>query len=280
MIDSLNSKLVYWVAGSTGAVGRNIVEHLSGANSRVVTISRELNIINESEVSNFNNVLIICSGWAPPREDDPEKLVEGNILYLRKLLISLSKISFSHIFYLSTVSVYGKITEPWLSETTPYRNPDLYGLSKLMGEKIVLSFNKKSHIFVLRLPGVVGSGVTNAWIYKAHQKIKNSEEIILKTINTKFNNIICTKDIANLIIHISNRNLKSQIRDVFNVCSSSPVDIRILLKEMIKLLGSRSKINELSSIDSFAIDYSKISLQTGFQFLSVNEVVLEMVGLR
>ncbi len=226
------------------------------------------------------NILIISSGWAPPRPSIALKLTEGNILYPINLLSRLDRIFFKHVIYLSTISVYGTVKESVITESTPYMDPSLYGASKLIGEKIFLESEKFSNVFVLRLPGVIGPGVKNAWIHKTFERICNSEDIELVSVNSNFNNVVSTYDIANFIIHISLKDFSGPVKEVFNFCSSSPVSIREVINSMVKNLNSRSVVREISAEESFSIDNSKLIKQTGFIPSKVIDVINDQLYAR
>jgi dihydroflavonol-4-reductase len=57
----------------------------------------------------------------------------------------------------STIGVYGAQTEP-VDESTPCRPDNIYGVTKLEGEKMALSFNGKVPVVAIRISEVYGPG--------------------------------------------------------------------------------------------------------------------------
>lgn len=58
----------------------------------------------------------------------------------------------------STIGVYGSGMEGVIDETTPPDPDNIYGRTKLEGEKVVLSFREKLPVVILRIPETYGPG--------------------------------------------------------------------------------------------------------------------------
>ena len=86
---------------------------------------------------------------------------------------SLKKKKIKKFFYLSTRDVYGKIQEKKLEENTKINNPDIYGHSKLIAEKIL---QESFPVIILRLPSIIGLG-THGWIKSLVNRLKKSKYI-------------------------------------------------------------------------------------------------------
>ena len=55
--------------------------------------------------------------------------------------------------YLSTASIYEKVNINTIDENTEINNPDIYGASKYLGEKIVQMYSDYFDTLVLDYPG-------------------------------------------------------------------------------------------------------------------------------
>ena len=71
----------------------------------------------------------------------------------------------------STIGVYGSAMEGSLDETTPPRPNNIYGVTKLEGEQLALSFNEKLPVSVVRISETYGPGDRRLLkLFKAIQK--------------------------------------------------------------------------------------------------------------
>jgi UDP-glucose 4-epimerase len=98
--------------------------------------------------------------------------------------------------YTSTLSIHGRIVEPVVTENTVSVEPDLYGASKLLGERLFAATADRLPAVAIRLPGVLGPGAHRAWIPTTLEKIRQGREIAIYNPEGQFNNAAHVDDLG------------------------------------------------------------------------------------
>ena len=200
------------ITGANGFIGRELINLATNLGYDLTLISRSSNIFNE--IKNFQNLLDINNGEAfdilihcaaaTPLNAKNEDILQKNQKIHDELCHFLKRIKVNHVFYLSTMAVYGKINSAKINEFSPINNPDEYGLSKLIGENSLRDCcsalgNKLS---ILRLPGVVGKEMPLTFFRKLYDSIINSDQIKIRSKDSFFNNSVFCKDIFLTILNL------------------------------------------------------------------------------
>lgn len=201
---------------------------------------------------NFD-LLIHCASLTPYKHKISKKIITLNLKGLKKILYS--NCNFKNIVLLSTISVYGKITNKILHENTNTNNVNAYGISKLKMEKILTNYCKKNKInfLILRLPGVVGNFQSNInFVNNLVQKFLNNKIIKYSNPNSDFNNIIHTETISKISENLMLGNNKSK-NTIFNLASLKTIKLKKLISKVKTELKSKSKVKILEPNNSFTI---------------------------
>lgn len=180
-------------------------------------------------------------------------------------LASYARLVQPRIFvYLSTLSVYGEITVRELDEDTPLNKPEMYGLSKYMGEHILKEHLSYFPSVCIRLPGVVGPGYFMPWLGKMLLKASRNEPILIFNPDSLFNNVVDVLELHRFISWIIESSFVGF--DVFNLAASEPMRIREVIDLTVSLTNSKSVIHEEDSQrQSFSIKTEKIGKLFGFE---------------
>jgi len=235
------------ITGASSYIGKYIISNLLIKGHNVLSTSRTDPKINHKchkwikhdlskkifKVGSFKvDFVIHLAGYAWMGEKS-EKYINSNILTTLNLVKSLKKTKIKKFFYLSTRDVYGKIQEKKLEENTKINDPDIYGYSKLIAEKIL---QENFPVIILRLPSIIGLG-THGWIKSLVDKFKKNQNILM--VNCKFNNFMHASELSKIILKL----YKSKIRsDVFLVSCSDTVNSIDIVKKLKLKFKSRSKI--------------------------------------
>ena len=194
------------------------------------------------------------------------ELVNSNIIALKNLIEYAKNDKTKFIFNLSTVSIYGKIENPHLTEDYAPKRQDDLGLTKYFGELLLI--NASINYINIRLPGVLTSSqnFSRPWIKTTIKKIKNNECLNLFNYKSKFNNLIDTHEIVNFIEFFLKKKLfKKKIKKTFNLAASMPITMEKIIKMIKKYYLSTSKeIIRKNPSKSYTIDVSKIYKYYGF----------------
>ncbi|MBA3556530.1 MAG: SDR family NAD(P)-dependent oxidoreductase, partial [Gemmatimonadales bacterium] len=157
-----------FVTGATGFIGRALSERLIDEGHAVKALARESASISSLEHLDLEIVpgdirdadvvekamdgcehvyhLAAATSWSRTRPEYAAVNVEGT----RNVARAAWKAGVRRLVYASTVGVYGSLTSPPIDESTPPRPDSRYRETKLAGEEVVLSWQRKE-----RLPVVI-----------------------------------------------------------------------------------------------------------------------------
>lgn len=176
-------------------------------------------------------------------EEADTRLVSGNIALTNSLSQAFTG---AHLVYSSSVSVYGH-PEGIIRLDSPFRNPSLYGLSKLAAEVIVRNHPSYS---IIRFTSLVGPGMkSNSFVPLVLMDALGSRFVRLFGDGSRLQNYL-------------------DVRDAARLCLAAA---RAREKEIILGVAGRSYSNRemaecIASITGAAIDYSGIDQGESFVY--------------
>lgn len=167
------------VVGANGFLGGNLVNKLLQNDNGVIAV------YNSNYESINKKAKIVTVKEALNLSENPNYIyfLSGNYTYNHESLIGINedlikfckKFPNAKIIYISSTNVYGANDEV-LSETSSFKNPGLYGLSKLSGEFIVSSMNFFS---IIRMTYIYGSEISNnSFLPQVIKSAKNNKIVL------------------------------------------------------------------------------------------------------
>ena len=105
-----------------------------------------------------------------------QRFWDVNVEGTRRLLDTSVKCGVQRFVHGSTIGVYGKL-EGTIDEQSPETPDNIYGVTKLEGEKVALSFTEKLPVAVARIPEVYGPG--DRRLLKLFKAINNNKFFII-----------------------------------------------------------------------------------------------------
>jgi UDP-glucose 4-epimerase len=279
------------ITGGSGFIGSNIANYLNKKFDIVITYRKILPKIKNSKIkiikSNLSNTLklpkkcdaiIHCAADSPEHSPDKKLMKINNINCTNKLLEYATKKNVKIFFFMSSMSVYGKINSKKVSELTKTNNKDFYGYSKYICEKNIIKWsaiNSKPSI-IFRLPGIVGHNSKRNFLSETLIKIMNDKKITVKNPNSLFNNVVYVETISDFIENMLTQNKKISTQ-IFTLGSKNPIKIKNVIRFIYKLLNKEEKIEWLKNDNnSFLINYNKIK-SFGFKDMSVKDCLKKFV---
>lgn len=277
------------VTGAGGFVGHNIAKFLASQGCIVFATTRNsLNLSEENipgltwlygdltkkfDIPNSFDALVHCAAEIPARCLDPEILYRTNLSVANNLFEKAFAAKAQAVVFMSSMSVYGTISEDLVSENTLPNSPDSYGQSKLDAEKVLSNYvdHGLNSGLSIRLPGTVGKGSHNNFLSDTLKRVLAGSCIYAKHPDALFNNIVYIGDLA-LFIHswISNPRPGYTLT---NLCANEPMQIRDVLSLVFKLSGQNRRLK-------FSVDGKKPFLiatdkarELGYKPLTVHESV-------
>ena len=168
------------------------------------------------------------------------------------------------LVFLSSVSVYGKITSEILHLESPYNHPDKYGCSKLISEELLKSVcvANNTQAICLRIPGTVGKESYGNIISRIGAHLLNADQKRLRLCNQNklFNNILTIDPLYDFISEVVILNRIEARTKTLILASQDPINFGEVVELMCnKLNVSFSKYIEWfeSESNSFFIDISE-----------------------
>lgn len=254
MLDK-NAKIV--ISGANGAVGEILYKTFLDEKYQV----EKLNL----EDTSSKDIFIHLAAKTLNSED----ILESNINYLKECINYCKKVNIKYFIFFSTVSVYGNINSLNINENTSFSNsPNIYGLSKLLGEELLKE--EEFNVLNLRLPAILTKNTTNTFIYKLNTKLQNNEDITITNSNKIFNNIIDIDSIFNFII---NYDLKKE-NDTYLLASKQEKSLKDVVLFLKKQNNSSSHIIEKNHTSNFYnIDISKAKKEQDFEEKDIFQIL-------
>jgi len=229
------------ITGSTGFIGRNLVEYLKdeiyefrGDVTRLEDVQRNLH-------EGFDALVHLAALTFPPASwEAPEAFFNTNILGTLNILKSFR--FYKRLIYISTSHIYGKQkTHTAITEEANPHPIEPYAVSKLAGERLVKAWCERYKIpfTIIRPFNQFGKYQKSPFLIPALIE----RGLRQKRIYIYGNNIRDYLYVENLCRAI-NIVLKKDIEGIYNVCSGEPHNIFYIAEKIAKIL----KIKDLVEI--------------------------------
>ena len=168
--------------------------------------------------------------------ENPKSYTDSNIIGFINLIEVINTFNVKKFIFASSSSVYGDF-EPFPKSETSETNPiNLYSLSKLSNEHFAKSLSKlmKTKIVALRFFTIYGPwGRPDMMIMKYLIAAKKNKKFLLFNKGDHYRDFTYIDDAVNICEQLINRNFIKKF-DVFNICSSQPLLITKVIKEIDK----------------------------------------------
>jgi nucleoside-diphosphate-sugar epimerase len=186
------------VLGADGWIGSNLVQNLRENKRNVIPIGRA-NFQSWISDNSRTGTVIYSIGLTSDFRYRPFSTVEAHVNLLCKVL---KRPGINRLVYLSSTRVYSRSSES--HETSPISclssDPsDLYNLSKMLGEALVLQ-DFRSEFKVIRLSNVVGLGQpVDTFIGSILKEVHEKKFVSIEQSRNTIKNYIALKDAVKLI---------------------------------------------------------------------------------
>lgn len=191
-----------WIIGKNGMLAQDILQVFNKNNIDYNATASDIDITNIDILNNFSKdknikTIINCSAYTKVdlAEDEKDICYKVNGEGVKNITEIASNIK-ADLIHFSTDYVFdGENTKPYTEEDAA--NPiNIYGESKLEGEKYALSYNKSIVIRVSWLYGIYGKNFVYTMI-----NLMNSKESI-KVVNDQFGSPTFTQDVSEVIYNL------------------------------------------------------------------------------
>jgi nucleoside-diphosphate-sugar epimerase len=215
--------------------------------------------------------LVHIAAASTARPGGIDEFIACNVIGARNVARYARAARIKKLIYTSSISVYGDIHEPYLQETYPITNPDDYGLTKYLAERVFAETEGLS-CAALRLPGILGKGAQRAWIPTVvHRILQGDREATIYSPSSLFNNAAHVREISEFVWLLLNSPMSGF--NAVNVAAADPITIREVIVLMGEILGETIKIIERPALKpSFTISSERAEL-LGYRALPIKQIL-------
>ena len=218
------------------------------------------------------DVIIHVAGVSEDKDTTPRQIINCNIVGTHNILQYAKECQAKKIIFTSSLSVYGDVNDKVLDEKTVFRNPDLYGASKIAAEKLIIAESHWLPSIIIRLPGVVGKGAPNrSWMVQTLNSIKKDKKVKIYNQNKYFNNIVEVNHLASFIAKLVRK--KIQKSKIILLGSKNKKKIKTIVMKIKTKYKSKSKVLFIKPLkNSFLVDNTAAN-KIGYHPQSINEIL-------
>jgi nucleoside-diphosphate-sugar epimerase len=247
------------VTGASGFVGGFVAQWLAARGLKVTAIARQpgaagaaaapaglgwrqADLLESDALPRRFDAVIHCAAVIPERCSDPQQLYHLNLDMARNVFRRAAEAGARAAVFLSSMSAYGAITAPTVTESTPPGELDPYGRAKRDAEALLegLVANGLHSGLSIRLPGTLGRGSHHNFLSVALARVRSGEVVKGRNPDSLFNNLVYVGDLAAF--------LAAWIADprpgyaVTNLAASEPLPFREVLALLFSLSGREERL--------------------------------------
>ena len=190
------------------------------------------------------------SAWADISID---QMLADNVVATRALVRHALAAKAAAFVFFSSISAFGTVRVPLLTEAEPSVNVDAYGMTKLLGEKLLQDCAGTLPSLSIRLPAVIGRGSKRNWPSEALRKLKAGEPLDYFNPEAPFNNVVHERDIAALVAAALERGLGGT--DMVVAGAAGRTTIAEAVRALVETTGSSSPVTtQIRDRGAFLID--------------------------
>ena len=249
----MNSRVV--VTGASGFVGAFLVHWLAdrgfvvtaiarGAigRSRPGVVWRRIDLAKLDALRDDFDVLIHCAAETPSSCADPAALYDTNLRMAKNLFFHPAVARARAVVFLSSVSVYGTIGSPVVTEETVSVDPDAYGRAKHDAEDMLAAAVRLGLAsgLTIRLPGTVGKGSHDNFLSNSLRRVIAGEPVVADHPDALFNAVVYVGDLARFVTEWIESPRAGY--GVTNLAATHPRAIREVLSMLVARVGRPTEI--------------------------------------
>lgn len=282
------------VTGAGGFLGGHIARRLAEAGFEVIAATRHSPVeppAPPAAARRFRVVTVDLAGAEPPPACDAivhaaatsawtgvsvDRMLTDNVTATQALVRHALAARASAFVFCSTISAFGAIRVPVLTETEPSIDVDAYGMTKLLGEKLLQDVAEALPSLSIRLPAVIGRGSKRNWPSEVLRKLKAGLPLEFFNPDAPFNNAVHEADVAALVAAALSRRLTGA--EMVAAGSAGRTTVGEAVQMIVDATGARSAVtahqNERSA---FLIDSRKATRLFGFVPMEIPAALRQFV---
>ncbi|HXF54897.1 MAG TPA: NAD(P)-dependent oxidoreductase [Hyphomicrobiaceae bacterium] len=278
------------VTGAGGFVGGAIARHLAARGHAVTAIVRrpgtlpapiavkQADLCLPGSLPERFDCVIHCAAEIPARLPDLHALYLRNVTATAQVCRAAVRAGARAVVFLSSMAVYGVIGVAEVVEDLAPADPDLYGRSKLEGERLVADAVRRGAPsgLALRLPGTVGRGSHDNFLSEALHRILAGDVVKGRNPDALFNNVVHVSDLA--------RFLDAWLTSprpgftVANLAAVEPIPIRAVFTTLFEAAGLAERVSYARGGKAAFIISNARALALGYQPMTVTRSIRAFVA--
>jgi UDP-glucuronate 4-epimerase len=203
---------------------------------------------------------------------NPKSYLESNLLGFFNILELANNNKVKKFIFASSSSVYGDQKKyPFKEKFNLYPN-NLYSLTKKINEECAKDLSQLTNMKIigLRFFTIYGKfGRPDMFIYKFLKSLFSNSTFKLNNYGDHKRDFTHIDDVANIIKSLILKKIKKKYQ-IFNICSNKPINLKLLLNKMNKIIKIKNKIFKVKRNNADVLithgDNSKIK-----KFLKINK---------
>ena len=210
---------------------------------------------------------------------DPDKTMDVNVKGTINVLDACSYNNINNFIFASSASVYGHPTKLPITEEHQLKPISPYGTSKLLGERLVLSYMNAGKIrrtISLRIFNVYGADQSGnvSVIAKFAKRLSSGLAPIIHGSGLQKRDFISINDVVNAILlsikamEVENDRLETASPLIFNIGTGVSTTIKDLCEHMIRMSGLALKPSYIKGKDESDINASCADISKAKKFLN------------
>jgi len=286
------------LTGVTSFIGRHLAAHLNQSGVTIVATYRTANQgLLDALAGRYPDVRMIqldlqddvgfdklpptidavvhVAGASPPATLDD--MLNVNVAGTRNVQRYAMRAGAQKFIYTSSISIHGSIKVGVVNHSTTVNDPEPYGATKYLGERLLASGADTIPTVSIRLPSVIGRGAHRAWIPSIVERLISGTDVPYYNPNAAFNNAVHVGELSTLILRIL---LDQDWRGhfAFPIGLSEPIEIQEVINILRKALNSKSQLLTISEVKpSFIIDSSLAAEVFGYVPARTDETLRQYV---
>ena len=225
------------VTGSSGFIGKHIVDDLKFCGHQVVEVDIDTGIdlmsLTNNDFKDIDAVIHLTAYSLIESRKNPAEAFSTNVVGLMPIL-ELCVDNDVKLIMSSASSVYGVPEHLPVNESHPKNPVSIYGVTKLAMENVVEIYHKTRGLeyIIFRFTNAYGPGQVDGIIPTSIDKIKNNSPITLTGIGTQTRDFVFIDDVVHFVV----RGLEKDKTGIFNIGSgieTSMIDLVHTIGELV-----------------------------------------------
>lgn len=282
------------VTGAGGFLGGHIARRLAETGFEVIALTRRSPVVPPATAAAASRFTVVradlVTGALPVPIDavvhaaatsawtgiTVDQMLSDNVLATQALVRHAQAAKASAFVFLSSVSAFGTIQTPLLTEAAPSIDADPYGSTKLAGEKLLQEVSGALPSLSIRLPAVVGRGSKRNWPSECLRKLKAGDPLEIFNPDTPYNNIVHERDVAALVTQALRRGLSGA--ETVLAGSAGKTTIKCAVDILREATNSKSAVTAVKGDrQGFLLDIGRATRLLGFAPMSVESALHQFV---